>query len=150
MVLLKGGWDGTGPEDWTAEAPWMIFRSKCLTVTQLFWVDFHCHVFTTLLHRHGLYYLFFSTHAFDHAQYNVSWKSVSCNVELQAGESCYKLKPTREVHKTPNTRYRDWLGKVTPCDPANPILSTGASSIWDSISLDTFKISDILQIVNTT
>ena len=25
-VLLKGGWDGTGPEDWTAEAPWMIFR----------------------------------------------------------------------------------------------------------------------------
>ena len=26
LVLLKGGWDGTGPEDWTAEAPWMIFR----------------------------------------------------------------------------------------------------------------------------
>jgi len=45
-VLLKGGWDGTGPEDWTAEAPWMVFRN-------------------------GLYYLFFSTHAFDHAQYNV-------------------------------------------------------------------------------
>ena len=32
--------------------------------------------------RHGLYYLFFSTHAFDHAQYNVSLKSLSCNVEL--------------------------------------------------------------------